>query len=499
MKAISFLIITTYLLLSCALPNDPAKDIADDAVDNSGCENSESLFWDSLYRSIESGSSLPSPEEIETKLELAGENKQFSKERFHYFQKTFVEKYKKIYAITQKNSGFGKNKTAVLKTVIALETKDSSTLDLESTNKEIRSLQAELKVAAANLEAECPTNPTQPNPNPEPPPTPTPEPPTNPNKKLWDQWKEELATEIFGSWKTISTAYQSCEVLDVKPIDASVASMKGIEIIGRHPSGGNIRKIASLKQVQDTHYYLQDRKVEGSTCHDIIQKPLIYDFGGKPYGTSASPTNLNLFKDSGSGSSELGIDCSAYIFTALAAAGLKLDPSTDMKAIHVYNIPSSRYMKPESGMNCFSKVNMTAKESIVPGDVVSINGHIQMVDSIGNDPFGLSRARTISECNSSVLSYKGFDFVVSQSSPSRGALGINRMQAAEYLKESSTFRTGYELYAIAACKAKFGKSGAPESPSMVVTRHKKTKECRTTPFTLTTESCLYSCPAKRRL
>ena len=50
---------------------------------------------------------------------------------------------------------------------------------------------------------------------------------------------------------------------------------------------------------------------------------------------------------------------------------------------------------------------------------------------VGDDPFGLKYSKNINDC--SKIDYRNFDFAVTQSSPSKGAIGLNKYKASDYL------------------------------------------------------------------
>jgi len=498
---ITGLIVLLSTLSACGQVSDP-KEIVDDTLDNIGCEDAQSRFWDSLYRVAENGSRLPDPDVLQESLLAQAEERGLRSVRFDRFAEEFIRQYRVIESSALATAGRSADPQELVRALVALETGDAESAELSATRDALKILKAKVAAAQTDLDKECPAKPSDPAP-PTPPtsptlpaPVPAPLPPAlSPADNLFDQLKKDLPPEIFGARKTVTTAYQSCEVLRLRPMNSDDDAVEGIKITGNHPSGGLTREISSLPAVRKTHYYLnQVEQKEGSSCHSIMNAPLIYDFGGKPHATASQSQLLDLFTNAGSGTKVLGVDCSGYVFTALAAGGLKLDPDTEMKAIHVMNIPARRYMKPENGMRCFEHAKMSDATGIKSGDIAATTGHIIMVDEVGVDPFNLAGIRSVSQCTAANMDYRRFNFVISQSSPSKGGIGINRMQARDYLAESSTYRNGFIHFAVGACKAKFGAPTTPKISNMALVRHKKSAACRTTPFTLQKESCLYLCP-----
>lgn len=298
----------------------------------------------------------------------------------------------------------------------------------------------------------------------------------------------------FGARWALATAYQSCESLQLNPMIENSPNLEGIQITGKHPDGvGSKRIIASLKQVQDTHYYIRDIKEYGPGCFNVKQNPLIYDYGGKPYATTAINSSINFFKDNGDGTNVLGIDCSGYVFSAMAAAGLKLKVGRPLKASDSWAWGSSSYVEPQkNGLTCLNKISISQNSSVQAGDIVAIVGHMFIIEKIGADPLGLNYAKTKDDC--SKLKSDNFDFTIIQSSNSKNGIGINRYEASDYLKTNIKIKDGLEKYAYYSCIAKF--SGQPIVPSigtLSVVRHSGAAECIAPRVSLEKESCIQQC------
>lgn len=304
------------------------------------------------------------------------------------------------------------------------------------------------------------------------------------------------ALPVQGAVRVLTTAYQSCQAGRIPAMNAATASAQGISIIGTHSNGvGKIRKVSNLASLQKTHYYIREGSESASGCFKVPNNPLIYDYGGKPYATSSDTATLDLFRDAGSGGAVLGIDCSGYVFSALAVSGLRLAPGKKLKASLVYGVNSRMMMNPESnGLSCLSHVKFTSGQVLKNGDILASTGHVVMLDSVSADPFGVFRLQKASDCVTANINYRNFTFDVLQSSPSKGSVGINRMRAADYLAESSGMRTALIQYAVAACKARFGVSTTALPAEARLTRHKQTAECKDTAVRLERESCVSSCP-----
>jgi hypothetical protein len=308
-----------------------------------------------------------------------------------------------------------------------------------------------------------------------------------------------LPLALMGAHKALGVAYRSCESMQLLPMDAVVPKIsdKGIVIVGKHSDGvGNRRVYGSVDELVATDYYLNFLKYDPqSVCKNPLTKPLIYDYGGKPFVASAESAQLDFFKNGGSGSQALGIDCSGYVFSSLVTAGLKLSPNKNVKAVQVEGISASMYMNPQqNGLACFDKITLTENESIKPGDVVAVKGHVVMIDQVGADPFGLELWKSENDCVLANMNVENFDFSVAQSSPSKNAIGINRYFAKDYLRESSSMSAGFREYAVQACKAHFLKKFIKFAGSTsAIIRHRGTAECMGDPILLNGEECLKTC------
>lgn len=308
---------------------------------------------------------------------------------------------------------------------------------------------------------------------------------------------ESLA--VFGARWAFATAYQTCQSVVLPDLNNQTPELVGIKITGKHSDGvGNKREIASLSQVQGTHPYVKDVGSYGEGCFSVKSNPLIYDYGGKPYGTTAADSPIDVFKNNGDGTKVLGIDCSGYVYTSMATAGLRLKSGRALKASDSWAWGSSSYVEPQNnGLTCLSKISVTPTTSLKAGDIVAVYGHVLLIDKAGADPFGIASAKTESDC--SKVKYPGFDFTVAQSSPNKGGVGINFFEARDYLPTSEKMRVGLEKYAYYACLAKVNnKTYAPNVGTLSVIRHKGTSDCMAPRVKMARESCIQSCSSLRR-
>ncbi len=491
------------VLVGCGNPGSPANDIANNTITNIGCQKAQSEMWNSLQHVSEMAQDYPSPEELKQALLQVGQKYGKSGPAFENYVNAFVDNYNTtISEIKQKFNP--QSELEWKKALAAAEIGIQTTPAHQDLQAKVQPSMQKLENAEHALEAKC-GDPgdgsgtgggttagggggTT---------TPPPRDPASSGTSSWEQLKVKYGPEIAGMKKVLATAYQSCDVLNLKPMTSSTPKIAGVEVIGKHASGtGLVRSITQLADLVKTHYYIANNRLAKSSCFEVRKSPMIYDYGGKPYTTTTLPNELNMFKNGGSGQNTLGIDCSAFVFSSLAVGGLKLDPDPKkiLKASLVGGVSSAALKEPQSnGMRCLQKISVSKTSSIKNGDIVAINGHVVMLDAVGSDPFGLNAITKSADCNSSKISYKNFDFVIAQSSSTKNGIGINRYDASDYLDESSTFSTGLTRYAVAACRAKFGLDPKLNSPDLSVVRHKKTAECEATPLVETNQACVEKC------
>lgn len=478
-------------LAACSPVGKSASTLAQQSVENLGCKTAQSETWSTLHRIAEEAGAYPSAEDVRTAFLEAGKRKGLEGSAYENYVEAFVVNYSNI--IDGIRASFAPVDLPVWKKALAEMEIGARVTEVHSKLQDkIVDSQAKLDEAEHLLGKSCEI------PDEEQVHIPTPPAPEKSGGTVWDDLKANAAPEVYGALKTLATAYQSCDVLKLAPVSTSTPSVQGIKVVGDHPAGGKKREISSVSQVASTHYYIKNISPPAPSCFKVSGSPLIYDFGGKPYVSSSNEKLLDMFKNGGSGTGVLGIDCSAFVFSALALSGLKLDYSTSkpLKASLVNGVSSTMLKDPQNnGMRCLDKISVSKTVSVLPGDIIAISGHVIMIDAVGVDPLGLNRATKIEDCTTAKLSYSGFDFTIAQSAPVKDGMGINRHVAKDYLATSSTFRDGVTRYAVAACKAKFGVNTTVDTSSLSITRHRKTPECKATALLENKEECVSSCPA----
>lgn len=318
---------------------------------------------------------------------------------------------------------------------------------------------------------------------------------------------------LYGARLAMATAYQSCDVLSLPAMDKKSPEVQGIEIDGKHPNGQGDRFIISnLSEVLRTHFYWKWPALENENCRQQKEQPLIYDYGGKPWVSNQDSQSLDFFKDAGSGTEVLGIDCSGFVFSSLAAAGWKLSSQQRLEARLVNNYNAKSFKEPQkNGLNCFEKVTAKNPAVLSAGDIIASSYHVAIVDSVGADPFNFSRVTVLRQCET--LDADDFNFTLIHSAPYKGGIGISRVLGRDYINDNFFFSLGLISYARASCREWFVQNHPQisgnfagndlESKSLLdivfgpftnVIRHKQSKECLARPLRLVGQECVETCP-----
>ncbi len=499
---ISFLCVT-WSLVGCGSRFSTEKFSAQ-AAQSVGCSSFKDDFWDVLYRQVLQRQEFPSTQEFAQSLEPF-----LSTERFARLDQNAKNEIKSTLANlygTLTDDALADKTQEPLQMLAALELGDRTDERKELLQTRIAAALNHLKSLSQTHHLECATPPAKS----APPPSSLPNDDTNTadtkddfpsNNSRSSPWLEQVAQtqprSVFGAWKAMATAYQSCDSVDQLPLTNSTEEVQGIKVVGKHPTNvGSRRIIDDINSVRRTHPYLKTYQHTSDRCLDSRDRPLIYDYGGKPYATEELSSTLDFFTDSGSGSPELGTDCSGFIYTSLAAAGLKLKVDGRLKAVTVSGIAARMLMDPQkNGLSCLEPVSIQRHVSLQPGDILASTGHVVMVDTVGPDPFGINSINSITQCVANRLDPDKFDFTIIQSSPIFGAVGINRVHAKEYLVTQPDLIRGVLAFAVEACRARLGATPRLPSSSATFVRHRTSDpNCIDRAIPLWQEQCLDACP-----
>ncbi len=468
------LILSLVAFTSCMKTNSAVDLSSQKVADNIACGTFKSSVFDSMYDYLESEKSAPSviefTQSLNEKLEpIFTKNKIESIEQKNQLKNELAKLYEFLIEDSKKLMQL-KTNLEHIQTIIELEMEDVSTKTNESMNALLKTQLNKVNTVVQSMDLQC----EQPDTN-----TDLEEPFANASKMT------------NGVDNVFATAYQSCQALEVPEVNRSTVNVEGITINGTHTDGvGSKRFVTDLKKLQQTHPYIRtagDGSVNG--CFNVRSNPLIYDYGGKP---SSTGNIISFFKNDGSGTTVLGIDCSGYVASAAAAAGLLYSPNVENKAIFT-NQKALKYINAKtSGFKCYKNVAMTVTSNIKPGDIVGVIGHVVVVDKTGLDPFGLKKLSSISDCEK--IDYNNFDFVISQSSPSKNGLGINKYDIKDYLPESTKMRAAFLGLAKASCQAYFtNKTVAATTSEWGAIRHLGTSQCVAPKIKMANQSCVSQC------
>ena len=140
----------------------------------------------------------------------------------------------------------------------------------------------------------------------------------------------------------------------------------------------------------------------------------------------------------------------------------------------------------------FRSVEVKKGDRLRAGDILASSDHVIMVDNVGSDPFGISNIKSIAGCTAGAVNSKNFRFTIVQSAPVLGGIGINRMNASDYLS-SGDMEVAINGYALAYCRAKFSTALTPTNLPATLVRHLGTSECKDKRISLKYENCMESC------
>ena len=342
-KKTCFLFLLSLIQISCS-SSISSQDVAILALETGSCDSFETFFHDKLQSSFQKTQKLPGVNDVISEFEIALKeklkNQPIDKDKFNKIKINLKELYSIIVEEAKKDPS--------LKDLIKLEYQTHNNKILQNKyNKALNAYVSYLKTQDNNcnpLVVETIGHVEK-----------------EEKYKLlpfYKKLKSKTNRAQFGAIKSFSVAYQSCTAHTQKVIDSSSEKLEGVVRTGTNPTtGGSIRIIVNKSKVLRTHPYIVNNRVPANAnCVNPKSNPKIYDFGGKPYATSHENSTLNYFINGGTGSKELGVDCSGYVFTALMSAGLKLAKNKPLRARGVYATPARSWKNLGSSMNCFSKV-----------------------------------------------------------------------------------------------------------------------------------------------
>lgn len=313
------------------------------------------------------------------------------------------------------------------------------------------------------------------------------------NTPLFTILKNKLHPLVYGAKKIMAIAYQNCSVLNL-PLMPIEHNTKGINIMASHADGtGEKRTISNLNNVLNSHYYLsQTPTTNNNECFNIHSQPLIYDYGGKPH---TAKNSINLFQNSGSGSHVLGIDCSGFVASAMAGAGLRLRPNVPIRSIHVKGINSWMFKTAQSNnLSCLHKQDISFHNSIKSGDIIATNFHVFIIEDVGDDPFNLQSITSEDQCAVKNIQSEHFNLNIIQSSAHNNGVGINRMNIKD-LDPQGVILIGLKKIASKICYSRFNQiQESTQDKKISILRHDSDNpSCLDNEMYIEKQECLNSC------
>jgi hypothetical protein len=472
--------------------------LAKSTTETLGCSaDFESAFYDGLYNVALSQRSFVEPTAFRTVIGTALYKGRLEKTSVRD-QAELSEKLTQLYTVLTREALVDGAKPAttreeILEVLTSLEIGDASTPERAALQTKLRGLFDEIQIlvagagelaacvkqvsASANLEAAEPAEGT-----------------------LFRQLMTARHPVVAGGLKAMAVGYQSCEAPFKAALGPNTPDVRGVTITGPwpSPSPGNKREISNLAALLSSHPYLSDYRRPSASCFNVLARPLIYDYGGKPNTTSTGGAGLDFFTNQG-GTGVLGIDCSGYVFSSLATSGLRISKGKALKPIQVHATNAAKFMRPKSsGLTCFNPISFNAGTTIRPGDILASGGHIMIIDTVGNDPFGIANITKESDCIASKMSSDRFEMTFLQSGSAKGGLGLSRMRPEGFLPEDEEpMDKAMKEYAAAACKARLRGKTVTITPSTgALVRHSGSSDCLGTKVRLVHEDCVASCPAR---
>lgn len=496
------LVSSALALSACSQAFHASTDaVATRVADQVGCADLKSALWTELYSLADDPKGYPTVDEMRAALRSKLEKRMSDRSVADRLASEASGLYGLVVeSATRESSG---DIRRVISKLVALELGDEHTVDLASAQISLKQSFASIDSLVTEASVQCsnppPTGSGTPPPGAGPTPAPTPMRDSPSEGAMLDAWKDRMPAAVYGAWKTMSVAYQSCDAVALGALMDATPDVLGIYVNpNKHSSsGGKWREIDDLTLFLKTQPYLHVYRKPDPSCFDVQTRPLIYDFGGKPAYSGSITSDLDLFSENGTGATnQLGIDCSGFVTTSILTAGLKLSSKDPQRPQFVSEIPARNFMNPDGDMkklDCFDYLRVGDTVGIQPGDILASAGHVVMIDTVGRDPFGVARFQNKADCKASNIDPARFDFTIAHSGSAKNGIGISRMKASDYFNDGGDMSDALREYGTAACKAKFGEASAPKPSGAHIVRHLNTAKCMDRQVALRKSSCLASC------
>lgn len=317
--------------------------------------------------------------------------------------------------------------------------------------------------------------------------------PSNPCEGFEDSYGNAMLGDgqihpaAFGARKVLATMFQSCAAL-TEVIDGSKRSFKvsGVRAVPRSEQPASERRsdIKYKRKIHNTSAYVSthpvlsklknDPSYPGDKCTDVTKRPPVYGYGSRKYPNKEGVINLSSSGEGVLKSSQpaAGIDCSAFISTALGVQGLKVTKSSGPWED---NGTSTFRDKLDKKNSCLKSAKFDPEQSVVPGDMINVSGsHIVMIDAVGDDPLGIKKYAASGNCDQ--ITVKDFDFTYIHSGNINNSIGPSRVHIS--LHQGGTMWTNLESVAIKSCynllskkEGHYSTKGLANSSRFAIMRH----------------------------
>ena len=465
------------------------------------CDDFEGHIWSHIHTTLFDQSPPPPPELVQKKVKSYAQNYLLNTGTSPKTVRMFAHHFSNIYKLSleffaDKPIDIIQQELALIELIEDSESSQHENEELKNFIRQVNIIFKDIKTLIAPLDLECqviaPQSVTMQIPQ---------------TLAIIDP--SEIHPLVYGARKVMATAYQSCKVLNIPLVPSNIPDVQGIVEVSEHGIGDGIRRnISSVPLVNSSHYYLrylQNSPPPYEGCPNPLKSPLIFDFGGKPYATSNPYPQINLFRNHGSGTSALGMDCSGFALAALAGAGLRIKRNKPMRPSYIDGVNSWMLKDPVgSGLNCLQKITATDRYALLTGDIISAKGHVVIIDRMTSDPFGLSKITSPEDCQSISQSLKSededarkstlkkFQFSIIQSTSEYNGMGINRIHIRDTVHEELT--SGLIQYASNICYRKLGMSPKfTNINDITISRHTLDSQCMEKEWYFVGEECIRDC------
>lgn len=286
-----------------------------------------------------------------------------------------------------------------------------------------------------------------------------------------------------GAQRLIAGVYGSCEFLNPSNLLCSEDELKGVSPEGELEKAEG-RKVQNEKLVLETQPWLKqqctpDPNVRAhAKCDGVCKKVPIFNFAGKfKYEMSRNgPQKVNINTTDGYNQLKFpeqkygsGVDCSAFASASVVAAGLRIFPEGSTQK-DPFRTDTATFLNMNSRNSCFAPVESSPESAangdlLKSGDLVVWNGHMVVIESASNDPFGIQKWEKDPSgkpiCDPKKNGFiDNLDFKVLNSTSLGGGMGLVRLRAKDFFKKTPDAITSLSEIAKSACERLLNKDAS---------------------------------------